>query len=131
MKIRFLPLAALALAAITSCAPVYEPPSLRPVLMKASATDANGPASAAPGQPVVLQGRHLGGAVNGTVIFRADDRGRSGVRSATADIVSWSTSEVVVRVPASATPGGGFVYVEVAGVLSNGLPFSVGQAAGQ
>lgn len=120
MNTRSLFLLALATLALGGCAPTAERPSLRPVLVKAGEP-------AAPGQPVSLQGRFLGGPSNSSVIFRADENGIGGTRTADSDVVSWTPSTIVVKVPAGTTPGGGFVFVDVAGVLSNGLPFSVGQ----
>jgi hypothetical protein len=127
MNTRILPLLALALLALSGCAPSAERPSLRPVVVKVSTSGVTGPAAAAPGQEVTIQGRDLGGPANSAVIFRADDLGRGGTRTAQGDVVSWTSAQVVVKVPAGTRPGGGFLFVEVGGVLSNAMPFSVNQ----
>lgn len=118
MKLRILPLLALALTVLASCAPSADRPTLRPQVFAVSEP-------AAAGQNVTIQGRYLGGAANSAVIFRADELGRGGVRSTAADIVSWSSSQVVVKVPAGTRPGGGFLFVEVGGTLSNAMPYSI------
>ena len=118
MKIRALLLALLSLLAVAGCAPSADRPSLRPLIVKVSEP-------AAAGQPVTIQGRYLGGPANSQVIFRADENGRGGVTPQAGDVVSWTASEIVVKVPAGTRPGGGFLFVNVGGVLSNGMPYAV------
>jgi IPT/TIG domain len=118
MKIRMLALAGLAVTLLGACAPSADRPSLAPVIIKVSE-----PAS--PGQPVTIQGRYLGGPSNSVVVFRADELGNGGVEAETSDIVSWSSTLVVVKVPKAARPGGAFVFVRVGDVLSNAMPYSV------
>ncbi|HEX2862954.1 MAG TPA: cell surface protein [Deinococcales bacterium] len=129
---KHLALLALAVAGLAACAPTAERPALRPVITKVSVLDAtaqqpSGASAGAPGQTVEIQGRDLGGPGNSAVWFRADERGNGGVRNDAADIVSWTPSDIVLKVPAKVTPGGGFVVVEVGGVKSLGLPFSIAQ----
>jgi hypothetical protein len=123
-----LPLLALAVAAAvftSACTPLAT--ATRPVVMKISTNGVLGPAQGAIGTPVTIQGRDLGGPASSTVLFGADDLARGGVVNAAADVVSWTPSEIVVKVPAGLKAGGGYVFVTVQGVRSNGLSFSVGQ----
>ncbi len=107
-------------ALFVSCAPNIDRPSVRPVLIKLSEP-------AAVGQTLTIQGRYLGGPVNSFVVVGAEEDGAGGVKNTGADVVSWSGSEIVLRVPAGTRPGGRFVYVEVGGVRSNFLSYSVSQ----
>ncbi len=118
MKIRFAFVALLAVAGLVSCNPDLNRPTTRPVLIKLSE-----PAKV--GTVVTIQGRYLGSSQNAAVIFSADTLGNNGAPATASDIVAWSGSEIQVRVPLAARAGGGFVYVNVGGVLSNGLPFSI------
>jgi hypothetical protein len=122
------PLFALALAAVvvaTACTPLGG--ASRPVVMKLSTNGVLGPAQGAPGTAVTIQGRDLGGPSNSSVTFGADDLARGGVVATSSDIVSWTPSEIVVKVPAGTRPGGGYLFVTVLGVRSNTLSFSIGQ----
>jgi IPT/TIG domain len=116
MKLLFA--AVIALLAFTSCAPDFNRPTLRPVVIKLSE-----PAKA--GETLNIQGRYLGSKDNGFVLFNADANGVSGVKSTEADVVSWSASEITVKIPASAKSGGNFLFVSVGGVLSNGMAYSI------
>jgi hypothetical protein len=107
-----------ALLAFTSCAPDLNRPTLRPVVIKLSE-----PAKI--GETVTIQGRYLGSKENGSVIFNADANGNSGVSAGASDVVSWNASEIQVRIPAATRPGGNFLFVNVGGVLSNGMAYSV------
>lgn len=118
MKIRLLALAGVALALLGACAPSAERPSVAPVIIKLSEPVSQG-------QPVTIQGRNLGGPSNSVVVFRADEVGNGGVEADLTDIVSWTSTQVVVKVPKAARPGGAFVFVKVGGVLSNAMPYSV------
>jgi hypothetical protein len=119
MKIRVLLVGLLALVGFVACAP-SERPTLRPLLIKVSE-----PAKV--GDTVTLQGRYLGSASNSFVIFGATDAGTGGTRATGDNIVAWSASEVQVKIPAGTKSGGNFVFVNVGGVISNGLPYSVTQ----
>ncbi len=107
-----------ALLALTSCAPDLNRPTLRPVIIKLSE-----PAKI--GETVTIQGRYLGSKENGAVLFNADSNGNAGVSSAASDVVSWTASEIQVRVPINVRPGGNFIFVNVGGVLSNGMVYSI------
>ncbi|HWG84574.1 MAG TPA: cell surface protein [Deinococcales bacterium] len=126
MLTRLVPL--LAVLVLGACAPAAERPSLRPVVFTAT-RGIDGPSAAAPGQEVVIQGRYLGGPSTGSVIFRADERGEGGTRAQAKDIVSWGADNIVVRVPEDTAAGGGFIVVEVQGVKSFGMPFSITEPA--
>jgi hypothetical protein len=107
-----------ALLAFTACTPDLNRPTLRPVIIKLSE-----PAKV--GETVTIQGRYLGSKENGVVLFNADSNGATGVSSAVSDVVSWSASEIQVRVPLNTRPGGNFIFVSVGGVLSNGMAYSI------
>ncbi len=107
-----------ALLAFTSCAPDLNRPTLRPVIIKLSE-----PAKI--GETVTIQGRYLGSKENGLVLFNADALGKSGVNAGTADVISWTASEIQVKIPIEARPGGNFLFVSVGGILSNGMAYSV------
>jgi hypothetical protein len=110
------------LAAVTAlfvaCTPSPDRPSVLPVLIKLSEP-------AAVGQNLTIQGRYLGGPSNSSVTFGADEIGNGGVKNSSADVVSWTSTEIVLKVPVGARPGGHFVFVDVGGVRSNFLPYSV------
>lgn len=116
MKVFFT--AVVALLAFVSCAPDFNRPTVRPVLIKLSE-----PAKV--GETVTIQGRYLGSRDNGFVLFNADSNGATGVKSADTDVISWSASEIVVKIPAATKSGGNFLFVSVGGVLSNGMIYSV------
>ena len=103
---------------LTGCMPSASTVTVTPVLIKVSE-------AAAPGQTVVLQGRYLGGTTSGAVRLGADENGKGGFILPVASVVSWTDSRIEFKVPTGATAGGGWVYVEVAGRQSTGLPFSI------
>ena len=105
-------------AMFVGCAPSPDRPSVLPVLIKLSEP-------AAVGQNLTIQGRYLGGPGNSSVNLGADDLGNGGVKNSSSDVVSWTSTEIVLKVPVGARPGGHFVFVEVGGVRSNFLPYSV------
>ena len=111
-------LLACAAALFVSCAPNADRPSVLPVLIKLSEP-------AAVGQNLTLQGRYLGGPSNSNVIIGADEVGGGGVKNSSSDIISWTSTEIVLKIPTGARPGGHFVYVEVGGLRSNFMPYSV------
>ena len=103
---------------LTGCMPSASTVTVTPVLIKVSE-------AAAPGQTVVLQGRYLGGTASGAVRLGADENGKGGFILPVASVVSWTDSRIEFKLPTGATAGGGWVYVEVAGRQSTGLPFSI------
>ncbi len=117
MKFQTVLLASVA-ALIVSCTPSADRPSVLPVLIKLSEP-------AAVGQNLTIQGRYLGGPSNSSVNLGADEAGNGGVKNSSSDVVSWTSTEIVLKIPAGARPGGHFVYVDVGGVRSNFLPYSV------
>lgn len=119
MNIRALLVGLIALFAFVSCAP-SDRPTVRPLLIKISE-----PAKI--GQTVMIQGRYLGGASNSVVVFGANDLGAGGTKVIGDNIVSWSGTEVQVKIPEGTKAGGNFVFITVGGVLSNGLPYNVTQ----
>lgn len=119
MNIRALLAGLIALFAFVSCAP-SDRPTVRPLLIKISE-----PAKI--GQTVTIQGRYLGGTANSVVVFGANDLGAGGTKATADNIVSWSGTEVQVKIPEGTKAGGSFVFISVGSVLSNGLPYNVTQ----
>ena len=119
MNIRVLLAGLIAVSALGSCTP-SDRPTVRPLLIKISE-----PAKV--GETVMIQGRYLGGTANSTVVFGANDLGAGGTKAVADNIVSWSGTEVQVKIPAGTKAGGNFVFISVGGVLSNGLPYNVTQ----
>jgi len=117
MNIRALLAGLIALLAFVSCAP-SDRPTVRPLLIKISE-----PAKI--GQTVTIQGRYLGGTANSVVVFGANDLGAGGAKVTADNIVSWSGTEVQVKIPDGTKAGGNFVFISVGNVLSNGLPYNV------
>jgi hypothetical protein len=115
---KFLTAFALLALTLSACAPSADRPSLKPVLIKLDK-------AVAPGEVLMIQGRYLGGPQNSQVIFNADDIGNNGSEAPNANVVSWTSTEINIKVPAGTRPTGRFVFVRVGGVLSNGLPYSV------
>ena len=113
-------LTAFALLALTlaACAPSSDRPSLKPVLFKLDK-------AVAVGEVLAIQGRYLGGPQNSQVIFNADDAGNNGIDAPNSSVVSWTSTDISIKVPAGTRPTGRFVFVRVGGVLSNPLPYSV------
>ncbi|GAA4021330.1 IPT/TIG domain-containing protein [Deinococcus rubellus] len=89
-----------------------------PVLVKVSS-------GAAKGQAVTLQGRYLGGPATGRIRLGADENGSGGYLIPAGAVTSWTDSEIVFNVPAASPAGGSWLFVEVNGRQSTGLPFSV------
>jgi IPT/TIG domain len=117
MKFQTVLLASVA-AVFVGCAPSPDRPSVLPVLIKLSEP-------AAVGQNLTIQGRYLGGPSNSNVTIGSDESGNGGIKNSSADVVSWTSTEIVLKVPTGARPGGRFVFVDVGGVRSNFLPYSV------
>ncbi len=106
---------------LTSCAPrvgTVMGVTQTPVLVKVSS-------GAARGQAVTLQGRYLGGPTTGRIRLGADENGAGGYLIPAGAVTSWTDSEIVFSVPATAPAGGSWLFVEVNGRQSTGLPFSV------
>ncbi|GGQ92283.1 IPT/TIG domain-containing protein [Deinococcus ruber] len=107
---------------LTSCAPAAQVAgvTVTPVLIKLSP-------AAARGENVTVQGRYLGGPATSKVLLGADGNGAGGYAIPASAVVSWTDSQIVFTVPSNAPVGGSWLYVEVGGMRSTGLPFSVRQ----
>lgn len=122
---KFLVVSCLLVGALASCAPrntaAVAGVTQAPVLIKAS------PAAAIGGQ-MTIQGRYLGGPSTSYVLLGADAEGNGGYKVPAEAIVSWTDTDITLKVPANAPVGGSWVYVFVGGIKSsNGLPFSIKQ----
>ncbi|WP_425147473.1 IPT/TIG domain-containing protein [Deinococcus sp.] len=107
---------------LCSCAPAAQVAgvTVTPVLVKLSP-------AAARGETVTVQGRYLGGPSTSKVLLGADENGKGGYALPAAAVVSWTDSQIVFTVPSDAPVGGSWLYVQVGGMTSTGLPFSVRQ----
>ncbi|MGM9319601.1 IPT/TIG domain-containing protein [Deinococcus aquaticus] len=94
--------------------------TVTPMLIKVSG-------AAARGATVTVQGRYLGGPTTGQVRLGADEDGKGGYVFPASAVRSWTDSEIVLTIPADAPVGGSWLFVEVAGKQSTGLPYSVQQ----
>ena len=74
------------------------------------------------GDQITIQGRRFGTAANGHVVF-GERQGSGGVRSRPEDVVSWSSTMIVVKVPEGARTGN--LYVVADGLRSNIIFFSL------
>ncbi|MBB6096711.1 hypothetical protein HNR42_000123 [Deinobacterium chartae] len=112
-------------ATLAACAPTQTQTPMNvqvtPVLVQVSE-------ATAPGGTVTVQGRHLGGPSTARIRLGATEDGRGGYLVPAANIVSWTDSKIVFTVPAGAPVGGGWLFIEVAGRQSTGLPYSVKSA---
>lgn len=121
--LRFLVASLLMVGALASCAPSQSTDrfvTVTPVLIKVS--------EAAPrGESVTIQGRYLGGPTTGQVRLGADESGKGGYVFPASAIQSWTDSQIVLTIPSDAPVGGSWLFVEVAGKQSTGLPYSVRQ----
>ena len=124
--LRFFFASFLILGVVTSCTPRTQPSSgvavtYAPVIVKLSE-------SAARGETVTIQGRYLGSASAGRIWLGASADGQGGYAIPGSAALSWSDTQIVLKVPQDAPIGGSWLFVEVGGVKSsNGLPFSVKQ----
>ncbi len=121
--LRYLVASLLMVGTLASCAPSQSADrfvTVTPVLIKVS--------GAAPrGGSLTIQGRYLGGPTNGRVRLGADESGKGGYLFPATAVQSWTDSEIVLTLPADAPIGGSWLFVEVAGKQSTGLPYSVRQ----
>ncbi|MPY65751.1 cell surface protein [Deinococcus sp. SDU3-2] len=107
--------------ALASCAPREQAVvgvTVTPVLVKLSEP-------AARGGTLTIQGRYLGGPQTGRVRLGASETGEGGYLFPAASVRSWTDSEIVLTIPSDAPTGGSWLFVEVAGKRSTGLPYSV------
>ncbi|WP_034384140.1 IPT/TIG domain-containing protein [Deinococcus sp. YIM 77859] len=119
--VRFFFASLLFVGALASCAPRQQVGSgvtVTPVLLKVSEP-------APRGGTLTLQGRYLGGPANGRVRLGADANGAGGYVFPASAVRSWTDSEIVLTIPADAPVGGSWLFVEVGGLRSTGLPYSV------
>ena len=108
---------------LAACAPTQQTAvqqaSVTPLLIKTSA-------SAARGGTLIIQGRYLGGASNGTVRL-TDSGGQGGYVFPASAVQSGIASQIVLTIPQNAPVGGHWLFVEVDGQRSTGLQYSVQQ----
>lgn len=110
-------------AALTACAPTEQTASMAqvtPVLIKASE-------SAARGGTLTIQGRYLGSPINGKVRLGATTEGEGGWVFPASAIQSWTDREIVLTIPEDAPTTASWLFVEVDGLQSSGLPYSIRQ----
>jgi len=74
------------------------------------------------GDPITIQGRRFGVAEKGFVVF-GEREGSGGVRNRPEDVVSWSSTIIVVRVPPGARTGD--LYVVADGLRSRPFLFEL------
>lgn len=119
------------LGSLTACTPAQmgglfgnEAPvsqaTVTPVLIKVSE-------SAPRGGTVTIQGRYLGGPSTGVVRLGADTEGKGGWTFPASAVQSWTDSQIVLTIPDNAPVGGSWLFIEVDGLRSTGLPYSVRQ----
>lgn len=121
--VRFFFASLLFMGVLGSCAPRQQAAAgvtVTPVLVKLSEP-------AARGATLTIQGRYLGGPSTGRVRLGADESGAGGYLFPAAAVRSWTDSEIVLTIPADAPVGGSWLFVEVGGRQSTGLPYSVRQ----
>ncbi|WP_216317688.1 IPT/TIG domain-containing protein [Deinococcus aestuarii] len=121
--VRFFFASLLFAGALASCAPrssVAVGVTVTPVLIKLSEP-------AARGGTLTVQGRYLGGPASGRVRLGADASGQGGYLFPASAVRSWTDGEIVLTIPADAPVGGSWLFVEVSGKQSTGLPYSVRQ----
>ncbi|WP_291427824.1 cell surface protein [Deinococcus sp.] len=120
--LRYLLTSLLFTGVLASCAPAQQGSrtvTVTPMLIKVSA--------AARGAALTVQGRYLGGPATGQVRLGATEDGKGGYVLPASAVRSWTDSEIVLTIPADAPVGGSWLFVEVAGKQSTGLPYSVQQ----
>lgn len=122
--IRFILVSLLFTGVVVSCAPTTQNKvagvTVTPMLIKTSA-------AAVRGDALTIQGRYLGGPNTGKIIIGADEDGKAGYIVPADAVKSWTDSEIVVMVPKETPAGGSWLFVEVNGRKSTGLPVSIRQ----
>ncbi|ABF45417.1 cell surface receptor IPT/TIG [Deinococcus geothermalis DSM 11300] len=121
--VRFFLTSLLFVGALASCAPRQQAVAgvtVTPVLIKLSE-------SAPRGGTLTIQGRYLGGPATGRVRLGADATGTGGYVFPASAVRSWTDNEIVLTLPGDAPVGGSWLFVEVGGRQSTGLPYSVRQ----
>lgn len=120
--LRFLVASLVFTGTLSACAPAQQDQTVTvtPMLYKVSEAGARGGS-------VTIQGRYLGGPSSGRVRLGADERGQGGYLFPAAAVQSWTDNQIVLTIPSDAPVGGSWLFVEVAGRQSTGLPFSVRQ----
>ncbi len=110
------------LGSLAACAPTQtvSHTTVTPVLVKVSEP-------APRGGTVTIQGRYLGGSSNGVVRLGADAEGRGGWVFPKNAVQSWTSDKIVLTIPQDAPVGGSWLFIEVNGLRSSGLPYSVSQ----
>ncbi|MEF2277581.1 IPT/TIG domain-containing protein [Deinococcus sp. YIM 134068] len=119
--VRFFVTSLLFAGVLASCAPRQQAGAgvtVTPVLVKLSEP-------APRGGVLTVQGRYLGGPSTGRVRLGADATGAGGYVFPPAAVRSWTDQEIVLTLPSDAPVGGSWLFVEVGGKLSTGLPYSV------
>ncbi len=108
---------------LASCAPrtsTVAGVTQTPLLIKVSESSARG-------SDVTVQGRYLGGPSTGHIRLGADADHNGGYLIPDSAVKTWTDTQIVFTVPANAPVGGSWMFIEVAGMPSTGLPFSVAQ----
>lgn len=119
---RFLVASLLFAGVLSSCAPAptTNRATITPIIYKLSEPVPRGGA-------LTIQGRYLGGPSVGKIRFATDENGKGGFLFPASAVQKWTDDTIVVTVPMNAPIGGGFVVVEVDGMQSIPMPYSVSQ----
>lgn len=118
MRIRALVLAVGAVVLLAACSPrgtLVPNEGYAPFVVTLSAP-------ARVGDQITIQGRRFGTADQGYVVF-GERQGFGGVRSRAEDVVTWTSTIIVVRVPEGARTGD--LYVVADGLRSNTIFFEL------
>ncbi|MDV6374034.1 IPT/TIG domain-containing protein [Deinococcus arenicola] len=121
--LRFLVASSLLIGTLASCAPTTSADqfvTVKPVLIKVSEP-------AIRGGSLTIQGRYLGGSIGGRVRLGATETGEGGYVFPASAVQTWTDSEIVLTIPDDAPLGGSWLFVDVGGKQSTGLPYSVRQ----
>lgn len=113
------------LGSLSSCAPRQQTSTerfvtVKPVLYKVSAPVVRG-------GTLTVQGRYLGGPSSATIKMGVAYDGSGGFDLPAAAIQSWTPSEITFTVPSDLPAGGGYIFINIGMLKSNGLPYSIGQ----
>lgn len=110
----------LLLAALASCAPVNhlanKPPM--PVLIKVSP-------SAKVGEVMTIQGRYLGSREQTQLLLTTQQNIKEGFRIPDEAIVSWTDTDITLRVPQGVPARGLWLSVLIDGEIATSLPVSI------